>query len=137
MEKNLETITLTSSSLEKLERLLGNFCTQTNTIWAILITNSGHLIVQRGFVRPFDVLTIAALTSNIFNSTMELANLIGEKKFRELFQEGTRSSIYYISVDTNYLLVSMFDDRTIPGVVKVASEEFSRAVRDIIKEGLK
>ncbi len=116
---------------------MGNFCTQTNTTWAILITSSGHLIVQRGFVRPFDVLTIAALTSNIFNSTMELARLIGEEKFRELFQEGTSSSIYYISVDANYLLVSMFDDRTLPGVVKVASEEFSKAVKNIISEGLK
>jgi len=130
---DLKTITLTTDGLEKLEKLLANFCAQTNIIWAILITSTGHLLAQRGFVYSFDVLTIAALTSNIFNSTMELARLIGERKFNELLQEGKNFSIYYITVDANYLLVSMFDDRTIPGVVKVASEEFSNTVHKIVQ----
>lgn len=134
MEHSLETITLTPTKLDKLKKLLNNYCRQANPVWTIFITNSGHLLAQRGFVYSFDVLTIAALTSNIFNSTMELARIIGEKKFRELLQEGIKSSIYYTTVDTNYLLVSMFDDRTIPGVVKVASEEFSNAVKKIMVE---
>jgi len=133
MKEAATTITLTTEKIEKLEKLINDFFAQANVVWSILITNAGHLLVQRGFTRSFDVFTIAALTCNIFNSTMELARIIGEKNFYELLQEGGRASVYYVSLDGNYLLVSLFDDRTIPGVVKVASEEFSRGVKSILK----
>ncbi len=133
MEKPITTITLTSSEIELLEKLLSDFFAQANVIWSILITNAGHLLVQRGFTRSFDVFTIAALTCNIFNSTMELARIIGEKNFSEFLQEGRKASVYYVSLDGNYLLVSLFDDRTIPGVVKVASEEFSKSVKNVLR----
>jgi predicted regulator of Ras-like GTPase activity (Roadblock/LC7/MglB family) len=129
-----ETIKLTNEKITELERLLHDFCVQARTVWALLVSSSGHLLAQRGFVYSFDVLTIAALTSSIFNSTMELARIVGEEKFREFLQEGKKASIYYITVDTNYMLVSLFDDRTIAGVVKVASEEFSSAIQGIVRE---
>ncbi|MEO0136661.1 MAG: roadblock/LC7 domain-containing protein [candidate division WOR-3 bacterium] len=133
MKGNLTTITLTDAQIKSLEKMLKDFYNQTNVVWAIVITSSGHLLVQRGFTRTFDVLTIAALTCNIFNSTMELAHLIGERNFCELLQEGKRTSIYYVTLDGDYLLVSLFDDRTLPGVVKVAAAEFSKNVKRILK----
>lgn len=133
MKEQLTTITLTSVQIEKLENLINDFFTQTNVVWTILITGSGHLLVQRGFTHSFDVFTIAALTCNIFNSTMELAHIIGERNFSELLQEGHKNSVYYVALNGNYLLISLFDDRTIPGVVKVASEEFSKNVKKILK----
>lgn len=133
MEESTVVITLTSEKIENLEKLLNDFVNQSNVVWSMLITNAGHLLVQRGFTHTFDTLTIAALTCNIFNSTMELAKIIGEKNFYELLQEGKRASVYYISLEGNYLLVSLFDDRTIPGVVKVASEEFSKNVINILR----
>lgn len=126
-------ITLTREKIEKLENLLNDFFSQTNVVWAMLITNSGHLLVQKGFTYSFDTITIAALTCNIFNSTMELAKIIGDKNFYELLQEGKKTSVYYVSLNGNYLLVSLFDDRTIPGVVKVASEEFSKNATNILR----
>ncbi|MCX7995737.1 MAG: roadblock/LC7 domain-containing protein [candidate division WOR-3 bacterium] len=133
MKNNLATITLTDAQIENLEKMLNDFYRQTNVVWTMLITSSGHLLVQRGFTRTFDVLTIAALTCNIFNSTMELAHIIGEKNFSELLQEGERKSLYYMALDDNYLLVSLFDDRTIPGVVRVASEELSKNIKKILR----
>ncbi len=133
MKGNFATITLTDAQIERLEILLNDFYKQTNVIWSILITSSGHLLVQRGFTKSFDVLTIAALTCNIFNSTMELAHIVGEKNFSELFQEGKKASLYYVLLDGDYLLVSLFDERTVPGVVKVASEEFSKNIKNILK----
>lgn len=111
---------------------MADFCVQAQTVWSLLVSASGHLLVQRGFVHTFDVLGISALACGVFNSTMELARIIGEKKFQEFLQEGKKVSIYYTSVGDDYMLVSMFDDRTIPGVVKVASEEFSRRARKVL-----
>jgi predicted regulator of Ras-like GTPase activity (Roadblock/LC7/MglB family) len=130
------TISVSKEKIDKLDELLNDFCTQANTVWAILITNTGQLLVQKGFVYSFDVLAISALACGVFNSTMELARIVGEKKFNEFLQEGKNFSIYYIGVDEEYLLVSLFDDRTLPGVVKVASEDFSGGAQRILCDGL-
>jgi predicted regulator of Ras-like GTPase activity (Roadblock/LC7/MglB family) len=126
-------LSITKEKAEGLEALLATFCAQANTVWALLLSNTGHLVVQKGFLYSFDVLTISALACGIFNSTMELARIVGEKKFNEFLQEGRSISLYYINVSEDYILVSMFDDRTIPGVVKVASEDFSRNAHQVLK----
>ncbi len=126
-------ISVSKEKITKLDSLMDIFCTQANTIWAILATSTGQLLVQRGFVHSFDVLAISALASGVFNSTMELAHIIGERHFSEFLQEGRSFSIYYIGVDDNYLLVSLFDDRTLPGVVKVACESFADEAKSILR----
>ena len=131
----IRTITVTKEKIDKLNRLLNDFCTQANTVWAILITASGQLLVQRGFIYSFDVLAISALASGVFNSTMELARIVGEKKFSQFLQEGRKFSVYYIGVNNEYLLVSLFDDRTLAGVVKVASKEFSTQAGKVLGNG--
>lgn len=131
-----QAITVSEEKMAELERLLADFCNQTNTVWALLTTLTGQLLAQCGFVYSFDVLTITALACGIFNSTMELARIVGEEKFSQFLQEGKNYSIYYTSVGNDYLLVSLFDDRTLAGVVKVSSDVFSKEVKKIIKEGL-
>jgi predicted regulator of Ras-like GTPase activity (Roadblock/LC7/MglB family) len=126
-------ISISKEKIGELEALLTTFCAQSNTVWALLLSNTGHLVIQRGFLYSFDVLTISALACGVFNSTQELARIVGEKKFNEFLQEGRAISIYYINVSEDFILVSMFDDRTIPGVVKVASEDFSRNAHQLLK----
>jgi len=128
-------IAVSKEKVEKLNNLLGDFCTQANTVWAIFVTVTGQLVVQRGFVYSFDVLAISALACGVYNSTMELAKIVGEKKFSQFLQEGQEFSVYYIGVNDEYLLVSLFDDRTLPGVVKVASEAFSSEAGKILGNG--
>lgn len=130
-----QTLSISKERIDKLTYLLGDFCTQANTVWAIFVTVSGQLLVQRGFVRSYDVLAISALACGVFNSTMELAHIVGEQKFSQFLQEGRRFSVYYIGVDQDYLLVSLFDDRTLPGVVKVASEAFSQRAKTVLGNG--
>ncbi len=130
-----QTLSISKERIEKLTYLLGDFCTQANTVWAIFVTVSGQLLVQRGFVRSYDVLAISALACGVYNSTMELAHIVGERKFSQFLQEGKRFSVYYIGVERDFLLVSLFDDRTLPGVVKVASEVFSQKATSVLGNG--
>ncbi len=127
------TIEVSKEKINRLNGLMDSFCAQANTIWAILATSTGQLLVQRGFVRSFDVLAISALASGVFNSTMELARIIGERHFSEFLQEGRSYSVYYIGVEDDYLLVSLFDDRTLPGVVKIACENFAGEAGAILR----
>jgi predicted regulator of Ras-like GTPase activity (Roadblock/LC7/MglB family) len=129
------TVSISKEKVHELERLLADFCAQANTVWAILTTASGQLLAQRGFVYSFDVLAICALACGVFSSTMELARIVGEEKFSQFLQEGEKYSVYYVGVEPDYVLVSLFDDRTLPGVVKVASEAFSVTAARIIGNG--
>lgn len=131
-----EVIVISKNKYERLGLLLEDFCSQANTIWALFSTLAGQLVVQRGFVNSFDVLSINAVACSIFNSTMELAHIVGDKKFSSFLQEGASASMYYTCIDDDYLLVTLFDDRTLPGVVKVASDNFcAEAVRILETEG--
>ena len=128
-------ISISKEKVHELERLLADFCSQANTVWAILTTATGQLLAQRGFVYSFDVLAISALACGVFNSTMELARIVGENRFSQFLQEGEKYSVYYTEVDPDYILVSLFDDRTLAGVVKVASEVCSNHAAKIIGNG--
>ncbi|MBN2620318.1 hypothetical protein JXB22_04430 [candidate division WOR-3 bacterium] len=127
---------ISKEKVHELERLLADFCARANTVWAILTTATGQLLAQRGFVYSFDVLAISALACGVFNSTMELARIVGEDKFSQFLQEGEKYSVFYVGVDTDYVLVSLFDDRTLAGVVKVASEVFSKSVARVMGNGI-
>lgn len=127
------TIIVTQDKIDRLNGLLGDFCNRANTVWSLLITIYGQLLVQKGFIYSFDILTISALVCGVFNSTMELARIVGENKFDQFLQEGKKFCVYYIGVNKEYLLVSLFDDRTLPGVVKVAGKEFSREAVKILR----
>ncbi|MDH4211884.1 MAG: hypothetical protein OEV79_10615 [candidate division WOR-3 bacterium] len=131
-----EVIVISKNKYEKLGVLLEEFCSQANTIWALFSTLAGQLVVQRGFVDSFDVLTINAVACSIFNSTMELAHIVGDKKFSSFLQEGASASMYYTCIDDDYLLVTLFDNRTLPGLVRVAAADFcAEAVRILETEG--
>jgi predicted regulator of Ras-like GTPase activity (Roadblock/LC7/MglB family) len=129
------TVSISSEKVRELDSLLTNFCEQANIVWAIFVNSSGQLLVQKGFVHSFDVLAISALACGVFNSTMELARIVGEKHFNQFLQEGKKFSVYYAGVTDDYLLVSLFDDRTLPGVVKVASKDFSVGAEKILLNG--
>ena len=131
----LPTIRISVEKVKKLDSLLSTFCEEANIVWAIFATASGQILVQKGFVRSFDVLAISALACGVFNSTMELARIIGETNFSQFLQEGKKFSVYYIGIHEDYLLVSLFDDRTLPGVVKVASKDFSVGAEEVLRNG--
>jgi len=111
---------------------LQHYIDNANATWAILVTRSGQMLAQRGFLSSFDLVTIAALTGGIFNSTMALAELLGEKAFDEFLQEGKQVSLFYLLLGGDFFLVSMFDDRTLPGVIKTASERFAVDVERVL-----
>lgn len=125
MRESLERIELSSDDLKMLGNALQKYIDKANATWAVLITRSGQLLAQRGFSSSFDVVSIAALAGGVFNSTMAMAELVGEKAFDEFLQEGKKASLFYLLLCGEFFLVSMFDDRTLPGVIKAASERFS------------
>ncbi len=132
MKESLERISLSSDDLRLLGNALQQYIDNANATWAILITRSGQMLAQRGFLSSFDLVTISALAGGIFNSTVAMAELLGEQAFDEFLQEGKKVSLFYLLIGGDFFLVSMFDDRTLPGVVKAASERCAHDVEKVL-----
>ncbi len=132
MRESFETLAVSSDDLKKLGGALQIYLDNASATWAILVTRSGQMLAQRGFLSTYDLIAIAALTGGIFNSTVALAELLGESSFTEFLQEGKKSSLFYLLLKGDFFLVSLYDDRTLPGVIKTASERFAVDVEKVL-----
>src|SRR2546423_585 len=78
---------------------------------------------------------LGAFEAGAFSSSRHVAELLGEKDFRTIFQQGVHENIYTTMVGDQWLLVIVFDKLTHIGLVKVlskrASEELGRTLERV------
>jgi hypothetical protein len=65
------------------------------------------------------------LLAGAFSSSRHVAELLGEKDFRTIFQQGVHENIYTTMIEEQWLLVIVFDRLTHIGLVKVLSKKAS------------
>lgn len=115
-----------NTTLEKLKRW-----TQANAL--LLIDRAGQLITSIGNTSELDITSFATLSAADFAATKQLASLIGEEEFSDLFHEGVRENIYVSMVDSKVILVVLFDKRSTLGLVRVRTTQTSREISEIFK----
>jgi predicted regulator of Ras-like GTPase activity (Roadblock/LC7/MglB family) len=91
---------------------------QTDAATALIIDKGGFLICHQGDSRQFDLTTIAALASGAYMANQTIANLVHEKNFNSVYQQGDTHSMFAISVDEHCLLVVIFAARLSVGAIK-------------------
>ncbi len=96
------------------EDALQELLSRADATTAMLIDKAGFLIAKCGNQRQFDLTSIAALAAGAYAATQTIANLIREKNFNSVYQQGERYSILVTNVDENCLLVTIF--RAVVGV---------------------
>jgi predicted regulator of Ras-like GTPase activity (Roadblock/LC7/MglB family) len=114
-------------SLSKLKR-----GTQANAL--LLIDRAGQLITSIGNTSQLDITSFATLSAADFAATKQLASLVGEEEFSDLFHEGVRENIYVSMVDSKVILVVLFDKRSTLGLVRVRTTQISREISEIFRE---
>ena len=67
----------------------------------------------------FDPTVFATLTAADFSANDQLARLIGETDFTTLFHQGEKESMYVADVARRLILVTLFDNRTPIGLVRL------------------
>ena len=65
------------------------------------------------------------MLAGAFSSSRHVAELLGEKDFRTIFQQGVHENIYTTMIEDQWLLVIVFDKLTHIGLVKVLSKKVS------------
>ena len=85
----------------------------------ILIDRTGQLISQCGPDVSFDLTSFASLCAADFEANFQLAKLIGEKDFSNLYHQGSKDSMYLGKISNGVILAVIFDRTTTLGLVRL------------------
>ena len=113
---------------------LGQFVRDTGVRLAVLINRSGQVLAQHGFDKLFDLVGVASLAAGINASSRALASQLGEEEFEHLHHAGRARQLFlahFSSGAGQLMLVTVFDERSSIGLVRLFFDEFVRRIREL------
>ncbi len=126
----MSTIVLLYEIQKKIERFLENFLVQTGAQHVFFAAKSGEVLVYSGFRKEKEISSITALLTGVFNATEELAKLVDEHQFKQLFLKGQACNLFYQNISSKFLLVVIFNEETLLGSVRVLSEKLASKLKE-------
>lgn len=133
--EQLTNLVVSESELSNIARVLGRLTLDTGGSHVLLLDKSGQLITAQGQVGQRDIIALGALLAGAFSSSRQVAEILGEKDFRNILQQGVYESIYTSLIGEQWLLVVVFDKQTHVGLVKVlarkACDELERVLERV------
>jgi len=127
-------IVLTDEDYARVERCLDTMISSSGAHCALLIDRSGQLIASSGDPSTLDVVALSALTAANFGATAEIARLLGEEEFGLLFHKGKNENVHFSTVGNEFIMVTLFDDRTTLGLVRLRTEKVAEELRELFRE---
>jgi predicted regulator of Ras-like GTPase activity (Roadblock/LC7/MglB family) len=112
-------IVITQRDLEKINFCLNKMVSLSLAQSVFLIDRSGQLIAHHGNTPAIDMSSLSALTAANFGATAEIAKILGEEEFTLLFHKGRSENVYFSAIGEHVILVTLFDDRTSLGVIRL------------------
>ena len=132
-------IVITKKDIEKIDFCLDKVISTSLAHSVLLIDRSGQLIAHHGNTPGIDVLSLSALTAANFGATAEIARILGEEEFTLLFHKGRSENVYFSAVGENVIMVTLFDDRTSLGLIRLQINkiigELSTILSSIFEQG--
>ena len=123
-------IVITQRDLEKINFCLNKMVSSSLAQSVLLIDRSGQLIAHHGNAPAIDMPSLSALTAANFGATAEIAKILGEEEFTLLFHKGKSENVYFSTIGEHVILVTLFDDRTSLGVIRL---QISKIFDDLAK----
>jgi predicted regulator of Ras-like GTPase activity (Roadblock/LC7/MglB family) len=136
--EQLTNLVISDRELGTISIVLTKLMNDTNATCAMLIDKSGQVVALQGTGVRRNATALGALLAGVFSSSREVAKLLDEKDFRNIFQQGVQENIYTSMIEEQWLLVIIFDKLTHIGLVKVlskkASDELGRTLERVRNE---
>lgn len=108
-------------SVLTLQSELRRLIERSSALSALLMDSAGRLLTMVGSTIPqFDVTSFVSLSASDFAATQELAKLLGEKTFQDLYHQGDTHGVYMTQMHEGLLLAILFNKRTTLGLVRYA-----------------
>src|SRR5713101_1653116 len=121
--EQLTNLIISDRELDAISSTLTKLMHDTSAASVMLIDKSGQVISSLGPTTKRNATSLGALLAGAFSSSRHVAELLGEKDFRTIFQQGVRENIYTTMVEEQWLLVMVF--------AKKASEELVRTLERV------
>ena len=131
--EQLTNLIISDRELAFISTALNKLMNDTNATSVMLIDKSGQVIATQGMGVRRNATSLGALIAGSFSSSRHIAELLGEKDFRTIFQQGVHENIYTTIVEEQWLLVIVFDKLTHIGLVKVLSKKVSDEMGRILE----
>ena len=133
--EQLTNLIISDHELDTISNALNKLMSDTSATSVMLLDKSGQVVSSQGTSTKRNATSLGALLAGAFSSSRHVAELLGEKDFRTIFQQGVHENIYTTMVEDQWLLVIVFDKLTHIGLVKVlskrASEELGRSLERV------
>ncbi|MFI5303976.1 MAG: roadblock/LC7 domain-containing protein [Nitrospiria bacterium] len=127
MVMNDEAFKLVEAELRKLNE-------QVNGKVIFLVDKNGQMIASAGQTKGIDTTALASLTAGNIAATAGMAQLLGEKEFSILFHEGENDNIHIALVGTRIILVTIFNNKSALGIVRLRVKKAVEALGPIFEE---
>ena len=125
-------IVITKKDLERIGHCLEKMVSSSSAHSVLLIARSGQLIANQGETSDIDISALSALTAANFGATAEIAKLLGEEEFTLLFHKGKSENVYFSAIGEHVILVTLFDDRTSLGFIRLRINQIHRELSQIL-----
>ena len=133
--EQLTNLIISDHELAFISNVLYKLMNDTSASSVMLLDKSGQVVTTQGSSTKRNATSLGALLAGAFSSSRHVAELLGEKDFRTIFQQGVHENIYTTMIEDQWLLVIVFDKLTHIGLVKVlskkASDELSRTLERV------
>jgi predicted regulator of Ras-like GTPase activity (Roadblock/LC7/MglB family) len=116
----------------RLDEILQNYLTKSESDLAVIIDQGGNVISQCGHSEVMDVTIIAALAAGSFAATKELAKRIGEIEFNAVYHQGNGNHIFMNSVDDDTIMITVFGSQTTVGLVRFYATGCCKALAEFL-----
>jgi predicted regulator of Ras-like GTPase activity (Roadblock/LC7/MglB family) len=124
---------VTMEAATRLLEALEAFLDESEASFSLVIDRGGAVLSQAGRVPDnIDPTIVGALGAGSFAATKELAARVGEEEFTSLHQQGARAQILMSSVDSDVVLITVFDERTTLGLVKFYSARVVKRIAAVL-----
>jgi predicted regulator of Ras-like GTPase activity (Roadblock/LC7/MglB family) len=128
---------LYGESYERVDSLLGELLERSQARYALVIDRKGFVLLHRRAVwapAPPSLDSLATLIASNYSANAAIAQLFGQKGFKEMVQQGEEVSTYIEHLGEDALLVTVFDASATLGRVKVFTKKASELIRHVIAE---
>lgn len=128
-------LVITEADAAQFDRALQTMLRDSRARGVILINrDDGSVLSAHGFLESLDTTSLGALAAGAFASAREIARLIGEPEFSVLFHQGRHEHVHVNLAGSHGLLMTLFDDNTTVGLVRLCARRACSAVDRVFSE---
>jgi predicted regulator of Ras-like GTPase activity (Roadblock/LC7/MglB family) len=130
---NFQDIVIGEAEYARINECLHSFLRDAQGKCAILVDRDGQMLAKQGFTQDLDTMALSALAAGAIASTQEIARLLGEPEFSVLFNQGKHDHIHFALVGHRAILMSVFDDRTTIGLIRLVASRTVEALAALLE----